>query len=309
MPYVNPMDAAQRTSFPSGSGTCTAWVTAPETPPPWPVVVLAHGLGATRPMALPVYEQAFSAAGIAAVSFDYRHLGESAGTPRQLISVQRQVEDLEAGVAFARSLDAVDGERVALWGTSLGAAHVFTVAARDPRLAAAVVQCPIVDGLDAGRRLGVRAALRMSLPIARDLGRRISGRDRITVKLVGEPGEQALVTAPGAAAGWSSVMPDGYEFDNRVTPAVALEMLHYRPARRAGRITCPLLVLVSRRETLMNPRIARTAALSAPRGEFIDVDTDHFGVYHEPHLSGLREIEAQFLRRHLTGVPTEICAS
>jgi pimeloyl-ACP methyl ester carboxylesterase len=250
-------------------------------------------------MALPIYERAFAAVGIAVLSFDYRHLGASPGEPRQLISVRRQVQDLTSAVAYLRTHAQIDSCRVGLWGTSFGAAHVLTVAAADRRIAAAVVQCPIIDGLDAARRLGARHAISLTAPIVHDLMCRVTRRTRPTIGIVGRAGDRALVTVPGAADGWESLMPDGYRFENRVTPSVALEMARYRPARATANIACPLLVVVSQRESLMDPAIAERAAEAAPRGEDHFVDADHFGVYHPPLLEGLLEKETAFLHTHL----------
>ena len=51
--------------------------------------------------------------------FDH-DLGESGGTPRQIVDVQAQRADLRAALAHARREPRVDPRRVALWGTSPG---------------------------------------------------------------------------------------------------------------------------------------------------------------------------------------------
>ena len=286
-------------NFPSGDGSCAGWWTTPPGPAPWPAVVLVHGLGATRDMALPRYEQAFSAAGIAVLSFDYRHLGASPGQPRQLISIPRQLDDVAAALSYVRARNDVAASRVGLWGTSFGAAHVLTTGARDHELAAAVVQCPVIDGFDAARTLGLASAVSLSFPILRDLVSRLLRATRPTIGIVGDPGERALVTVPGAAQGWKSLMPVGYEFDNRLMPSLALQLLRYRPARKASNIACPLLVVVSERETLTSPQIATRAAESAPSGRALLVDADHFEVYHPPLVDRLIAEQVEFLRTHL----------
>ena len=49
-----------------------------------PVVVMGHGLGAQQDFRLPAFAEHFVERGLAVVTFDYRHWGESAGEPRQL---------------------------------------------------------------------------------------------------------------------------------------------------------------------------------------------------------------------------------
>ena len=50
---------------------------------------------------------------------------------------------------FARSLRGVAPERVAVWGTSFAGGHALVTAATVPGVAAAVCQCPMMDGLAA----------------------------------------------------------------------------------------------------------------------------------------------------------------
>ena len=116
---------------------------------------MAHGFSATRDLRLDAYAERFCAAGIGALLFDYRHFGASAGEPRQLLDIRRQHADYRAAVAYARGLDWVDPDRVALFGSSFSGGHVIAVAAQDPRIAAVVSQCPFTDGLATLPKLGV----------------------------------------------------------------------------------------------------------------------------------------------------------
>jgi alpha-beta hydrolase superfamily lysophospholipase len=77
--------------------------------------VLVHGLGATHTMKLSQYEQAFAARGIVALAFDFRHLGASDGTPRQVISLRRQLADIDAALGFLAADPGVDTHRIGLW--------------------------------------------------------------------------------------------------------------------------------------------------------------------------------------------------
>ncbi|HEV2061754.1 MAG TPA: alpha/beta fold hydrolase, partial [Solirubrobacteraceae bacterium] len=129
----------------SGGLDCAAWLHVPDRPGPAPCVVMAHGFAGTRRDSLAPYAERFAEAGVAALLFDYRHFGESDGSPRQLLDVRRQIDDYEAAIAFARSHEEVDPARVAVWGTSFSGAHALHVAARG-RCAAAVLQTPMVDG-------------------------------------------------------------------------------------------------------------------------------------------------------------------
>jgi fermentation-respiration switch protein FrsA (DUF1100 family) len=287
------------TMFRSGGQRCAAWLTLPDASGPHPVAVLAHGFGANHTMALGRYEQHFANSGIGTLAFDYRHLGESEGLPRQRLSLRRHRHDIAAAVDFARGLPDVDGSRVALWGTSLGAMHVLKVAAQRKDIAAVVVQCPIVSGVAALRRLGPAAMGRMTPAIIEDILRAAFGRGRRYVPIVGPPGSLAAVTVPGAEDGWYSTVDPGGGFDNRVAAANTIGIALTSAKRGARSISAPLLVCVSRRETLMDWRHAEDVARSAPRGEARYYDGDHFDVYHQPLLGDLLTDQTAFLRKHL----------
>ena len=288
-----------RTTFRSGTETCAAWLTLPEGTGPHPVVLLIHGGGATHSMMLDQYERWFAAASLAVVAFDFRHLGESGGTPRQLMSIRRYFEDIDAALAFIRSRPEIDAARVALWGTSFGASHVVATAARRHDIAAAVVQCPILQGRAPALRSGLTHLMRFTVPIFSDLIRGALGLGRHYVQIVGRPGELAFVNRPGAYDGWMSVVPKGVTFDGRVAAGAGLSMLFYDAAAQARRVRCPLLVCISDREDLMDPAIAVRVAHAAPRGEAIHYPTDHFEVYHPPFVDRIVADQIAFLKRHL----------
>src|SRR4029453_14666710 len=113
-----------RLTFPSGGERCAAWLTLPEATAPHPVVLLIHGGGATHAMMLDQYERWFSAAGFAVLAFDFRHLGESDGEPRQLMSLRRYFQEIDAPLPLFLTRPEPDAARVALWGPSFGASHV-----------------------------------------------------------------------------------------------------------------------------------------------------------------------------------------
>lgn len=289
-----------RTTFTSGRDECAAWLTLPRHPGPHPAVILIHGGGATHEMMLAQYEKWFSQAGFAVVAFDFRHLGESGGHPRQLVGQRRYAEDVDAALAFARSHPDIDPDRIALWGTSFGASHALAAAARHHDLRAVVVQCPVFSGRAVVSRAGIRHLLRFTIPIADDLVRAAFRRPRRYVPLVGEPGEAAFVNQPGALDGWRSVTPPGYRFDNRITAASGLGMLFYNAASAAPRVRCPLLVCACDRENLIDPAIVERVAATAPRALVKHYDADHFTVYHPPVVDRIVADQLDFLTAHLT---------
>src|SRR5207302_8457662 len=103
----------QDVSFIAGDAECAAWLYLPAGVPSPPVVILGHGLGATREMRLDAFAERFAQAGIAALAFTYRHFGDSGGQPRQLLSIKRQLADWDGAIAYLKARGDVDGARLA----------------------------------------------------------------------------------------------------------------------------------------------------------------------------------------------------
>lgn len=289
----------RRADFTSSGVTCAAWLTLPRAPGPHPAIVLVHGLGATREMMLPQYEQHFAAAGIATLAFDYRCTGASEGAPRQHFSMRRQLADVTAALTHLAGRPGVDPRRIGVWGTSLGAMNAVRAAARRRDVRAVVVQCPIVHGPGAARALGPLGALRTAPDIALDAMRAIAGRSRRYVPIVGPPGGRGVVTAAGAEAGWNSTVPEGVHFDNRIAAADAVGLITASALRDARRVVAPLLVCVCDRENLMDPKYAALVARRAPHGIARHYDGDHFEVYHPPLVDRVLADQTAFLVEHL----------
>lgn len=265
-------------TFGSGGVRCAAWLYRPAGERP-PVIVMAHGLGGVRGMRLDAFAERFTAAGYACLVFDYRHFGDSEGEPRRLIDVGRQLDDYAAALAFARTLDGVDTERVVLWGTSFSGGHVMRAAARDGRVAAVVAQCPFTDGPASTRAMPLRAALGVSALAARDLVGAALGRDPVRVTLAAEPGHVGLMASPDALSGYSALVPEGAELGNAVAARVGARIPTYSPGRSAGGVTCPLFVAVCDPDTVAPSAATLRHLSSAPRATVRRYPHGHFDIY------------------------------
>src|SRR5437763_10582346 len=210
-------------AFYSSGEECRAWLFMPDAERP-PLVILGHGLGATREYGLEPYAQRFADAGIAALVFTYRHFGDSGGQPRQLLAIERQLDDWAAALAYARTLEEIDSTRIALWGTSFGGGHVLVAAARDGAVAAVVSQCPFTDGVAATRAAHPRSLVSAAAPVLRDQLTRLRGKPPVMVPLVGPQGSAALMTSQDSEAGYRALIPPGAEFHNGVAARFLLHV-------------------------------------------------------------------------------------
>lgn len=257
--------------FPSHGVRCAAthvpaWSDALTGPAGRPCVVMAHGFGGTRDSGLLPYAEAFAAAGIDALVFDYRGFGDSDGHPRQDIAVRRQREDYHAALAAARHLPGVDADRIALWGYSYAGGHVIAVAAQNPQVAAIVSLNPATDGRAtlahiARQHRGAAQLARLTAHGLLDAALSLLGRDPHYLPTVGEPGTTALVTSPGAARAFARVA--GPTWRNEVAARTALEVGFNRPTTFAGRLACPMLMQVGTDDDVAPPAAARRAAKKA----------------------------------------------
>lgn len=117
---------------------------------PWPVVVMGGGWCYVKELIMPEYARYFLDVGVAALIFDYRHLGASDGEPRQHLDPWKQIADYRSAVDAITYLeeyhDDLDPERIAVWGISYSGGHVLAVGALDPRVRCIVSQIPVIEG-------------------------------------------------------------------------------------------------------------------------------------------------------------------
>jgi len=285
-------------SFDSGGVHCAATVYRPSgATGVVGCVVMGNGITLTRKDGIPYYAQRFADAGFAVVAFDYRHWGDSGGEPRRTVSLRRQLEDWRAAVQYARGLEGVNPERVALWGMSLGGGLALMTAAADPRIAATVALVPMADGLAAVAQPappGVTARLTWSI-IRRALTRR-----PVTIPVAGAPGSFAVIAAPEALPGFKR-LASGNGWRNEVNAAgLLIPLARFRPVRSAARIRGPVLVQLGERDGMVPlPAIERVSA-RAPKGELMRYPIDHFGCFWPEHIGHLAGDQLKFLHRHLS---------
>ncbi|MGW1737962.1 alpha/beta hydrolase [Nocardia sp. NPDC001965] len=261
-------------------------------------VVLCHGFSGTMDR-LFEYAERFAAAGFAALVFDYRTFGESAGEPRQVPDLAGQLGDIRAAIAFARAHERIDADRILLWGNSLGGAHMIVAAAGDRRIRAVVAQIPF-NGFPKrveGRR--TRDTARLLGAVLFDRLRGLAGATPYYIPMVGQPGELA-VAATAEADHHIRTLTGGREslWRNIVAPRALLAMMRYRPADSAARLHCPLLVCAAADDRETPVSASRQLADVAREGALRVYPGTHFGFYTDP---GLREIvvadQIDFYRR------------
>jgi dipeptidyl aminopeptidase/acylaminoacyl peptidase len=133
MTSTNEIATPTRTTLriPTASGDeIEAWLYLPEGDGPHPAVVMAHGIGAIKAGGLAPFAERFCREGFAAVAFDYRQWGGSAGQPREELSVPREREDYSIVIGWTAAQPNIDVQRIFAWGTSFAGMHIIELVSR-----------------------------------------------------------------------------------------------------------------------------------------------------------------------------------
>lgn len=292
-----PRDVTNRSDheFPAGSGRCAAWVYEPPDGDDGrrrPCVVMAHGFSLTRHDGLPLYAEHLAGAGATVLLFDYRHLGDSPGQPRQRFRKAAQLEDWRAAAVAARALPQVDPERIVLWGFSFGGGHAVETAAADPSIAAAITLCPFLDGLARVLATPPRVAAWL---VPRAVADR-AGRHNL-VPVTGQPGERAAMPLPGEADGFTAVVPPGSPWRNEISPGVFATIAFHRPVAKAAKVQCPLWVGIGQRDISVSGKAIERLAARAPKSELHRYPYSHFEPFLGDGPKRIAEDQVDFLRR------------
>lgn len=238
----------------------------------------ARRLGGVKEMRLDAFAEAFNKAGYWVVVFDYRFFGASSGKPRQLLDINKELEDWHAVIKYARSeLETADTGRVVLFGTSFSGGLVLDVAARDGKVAAVISQCPFTSGLRSALCVAPLTVPKLMFNALRD--QFFSTADEaVTVKLAGTPSEVALLNSPDSLD-YRKLVPQGTSVNDQVSARTALWILTYYPGRFAKDVKAPLFFAICDRDSVAPAGPTTGYAKQAPQGTIKHYDCGHFDIY------------------------------
>ena len=294
-------------TFKSEGAVLSGWFYVPDSAPPWPLVIMAHGFSATRQMMADTYADVLHAAGLAVLLYDHRGFGASGGEPRQQINPWIQARGYRDAISYGSDLDGVDPSRVALWGDSLSGGVALAVAGVGARVAALAIQVP---------------ALGAELPPADPDGSlyrafretMLSGvveasRDEVLGPLpvvsddqVRRPSALQPLTAYRWFIEYGGRLGTGWV--NDVTRARPKTPVPWHPGLCARHVSCPTLFVVAPQDEMPGsvPAVARDAyeKLAGPK-EWVEVDGGHFGLLYVPSpvFEQASSAQARFLAGHL----------
>jgi fermentation-respiration switch protein FrsA (DUF1100 family) len=279
----------------------SAWLYLPENlSAPVACIIMGHGFGGTKEMGLEPYAVRFQAAGLAVLVFDYRHLGQSDGEPRQLIWIPYQLEDWRAAINYARSLKEIDPTKIALWGTSMSGGHVIVTAAKDKNISCVSAQCPGLDGRASAKMAVKREGLnlRLIMHAQRDLVRSWLGLSPHKIPIVGKPGSIACIVAPDACDGYGKLAPQN--FINEACARIIIRGDKYRPVKHAKNVRCPVLLQICENDSITPKSAAQeTEKQLGDFAETISYPIGHFDIYTGPNFEKSVSDQLDFFNRYL----------
>jgi fermentation-respiration switch protein FrsA (DUF1100 family) len=300
---VKPSRSRKDVSFKVKETSLSAWLYLPENlSAPVPCIIMGHGLGGTKAMGLDQYAVRFQEAGLAVLAFDYRHLGESDGEPRQLIWIPYQLQDYLAAIEYARSLDEIDPARIALWGTSFSGGHVIVIAAKDNKIACVCSQVPWLDSHEAGRealkRTGIKQALRMVPHGQRDFVRSWFGLSPHKIPIAGKPGSIAVIADSEAWNGYGEFAPE--DFINETCARIVIRMDKYRPVKYVAKVRCPVLLQITDKD-ISHPlsSVEKIERRLGKLAEVIHYPIAHFDIYTGDNFEKAVNDQLAFYKKHL----------
>jgi dienelactone hydrolase len=276
--------------------------------PPWPTVVMGGGWCYVKELIQPEYAQFFVDAGIAALAFDNRNLGESEGEPRQHISPWEQIFDMINALTYVSSRDDVDESRLGVWGISYAGGHVFPVAAMDRRVRLLISVVPMIDGWYTALRANSNVSLRERwAAIEADREARFRSGEDGTMAHSAHPHDKpsawpAPETWPVFKKFKESVAPN-HEHWTTVRSVELAMMYDVRPFMRRI-IHQPTLMVTSWYDdiTMTELEVPAFNEIPSPRKKLVQVggDASHMSLYDNPdHLRIVGTACADFAKEYL----------
>ena len=203
-------------TFRSEGVDCAARVYRPDVAPGeiTPCVVMANGFSLTRDDGLPAFAERFAGEGsLHSRSTSAISVGAAASRGRSSTS-DRQQADFRAAVSFARGLEGIDADAVAVWGFSMAGGLAIYMAADDHRIAAAIALCPATDMIAFMRRMPMRTLHAVNVAILRNM----LGSQRVHIPVAARPGSMAWFTQPEALPGFDAIRGDRSLWRNEFLP-------------------------------------------------------------------------------------------
>lgn len=263
------------------------------------VIIMAHGFAGLRQFKLIQYAQRFAQAGYAVILFDYRYWGGSTGKPREMISINSQLEDWKTMIQYASTCKFIDNRRIVLWGTSLSGGYALSLASELKNIQAIMVQIPYVDGAETAKLYPLQRypqALKLS---SQDY---MGSKMGLNPKRLPVVDQYKLCFMPTADSyyGYLSIVNPDYYWSGEVPARVFFNLMRYRPIQLVRQINIPVLFIAAQHDSLIPIESSREAATNiAPFVSYHEWDMKNFDIYHGSWFEKAVTTQLEFLHQHI----------
>lgn len=277
-----PPKCREDASFMSGNDKISAWYYNPDAKEPRSCIIMSNGFNGTKDGLLENYALEFIKQGHSVLTYDYRTYGESGGTPKQLLSVTMQHEDLKAAINFVRETKKI--ESIILWGTSAGAPYGLVVASQDPHIKGVICQCGAydhkADSQKAMKENGLWFYLRLLPHGIKDKWRGRFGLSRHMIPAYGRKGSKTFLAGDSIFEGVQKLTKDSKNFKNEVCAAFMFQPHGPDVIKASKGVKCPVLVLVCENDEIISPEShLKLKATLGKRLEVVTFPIGHFDIY------------------------------
>lgn len=263
------------------------------------VILMAHGFAGLRHFKLIRYARRFAQAGYAVVLFDYRYWGGSTGRPRELVSLEKQLDDWRTMIQHVAARKSIDPHRIVLWGTGLSGGYVLSLAAELNNLQAVMAQVPFVDGAESVRRYPL-AYLPKALKLSSQdyMGSKV-GLTPVTLPVV-DPNGLCFLPREDAYVGYQAMLNPDYYWSGEVPARVFFHLMRYRPIQAVRKINIPVLMIAAQYDSLIPVESVRqTVNHLAPFVDYHEWEMQHFDIYQPVWLEKAITTQLEFLKQHI----------
>jgi len=267
-----------------GGAKLRGWLFVPPGEGRRPAITMAHGYAGVKEMGLEPFAEAFAEAGFVVLMHDHRGFGASDGMPRHDIDPWRQIADWRRAISFLETQEAVDPNRIGLWGTSYAGGHAIVLGATDRRLRCIVAQVPTISGYEQGlRRIAPENVGAVEEAFSEDERAQLRGEPPRRQAIVSDnPSIAASYRAKDAIAFYTQPVPEG-AWQNDVTVRSTRAARMYEPGQWIARVSpTPLMMVVATHDTITLTDLELAAyerALQPKR--LVTIEGGHF----DPYLS------------------------
>ena len=261
-----------------------------------PVIILCHGFCGIQDILLPAFAEAFTQAGFATVTFDYRGFGDSEGERGRLVPAM-QIDDILSVIGWVKEHPGFDTLRIGLWGTSFGGCHVFGAAVRAPEVKCIVSQLAFADGEDlvTGKMsVAEKEAFQATLDKMADKQRNTGKEMFVNITRV--------LSYEESKAFFEENKTQYPKMDIKIPFLTVRETLQYKPARNASLVTCPSLVVIAGEDTVNPPEQGKALfdAIGAKDKQLFEVHrARHYDVYTGEHSRHVTDVQVAWFKEHL----------